>query len=293
VEALPGQTADRNFNGKSFVKYGNTIPANYNFFTEAEDFVELAGYDKYGSDPAFSNGQANVSGGGTIRFYYTRKEYSINYMDGVYVRGDGTTGTPVDETNRNQLLEVDDISYGANLSSYNKGGANFYNPTFTGYTFEGWYVDKACTQPYTFTTMPDGGITVYAKWRMNQYRVFLHSLALGDESVDWGDGQATNFRVYYGEKVANVHGERDYYEFVGWFKDALCTQAFSVSAYSLNDEITVPYNKNVDMTDEPNIWGDPNDDGTYTTNSDATGFNGGDRFWITRKLDLMPDGVRQ
>jgi len=61
VEALPNQTAIRTRNGKDFVKYGKSIAAEYNFFTEAEDFVELNGYDKFGSDPAFVNGRADVS----------------------------------------------------------------------------------------------------------------------------------------------------------------------------------------------------------------------------------------
>ena len=38
------------------------------------------------------------------------------------------------------------------------------DPSRYGYTFGGWYADSACTQEYAFTTMPQGGTTVYAKW---------------------------------------------------------------------------------------------------------------------------------
>lgn len=38
------------------------------------------------------------------------------------------------------------------------------NPTRAGYTFDGWYSDRNFTQPYTFTTMPEASISVFAKW---------------------------------------------------------------------------------------------------------------------------------
>ena len=37
------------------------------------------------------------------------------------------------------------------------------------------------------------------------------------------------------------------------------------------------------MTDDMDKWGVLS---YVATNSDATGYNGGDRFWITKKLDL-------
>ena len=43
------------------------------------------------------------------------------------------------------------------------------DPTKTGYTFAGWYADADLSTPYTFTTMPATGITVYARWTANPY----------------------------------------------------------------------------------------------------------------------------
>ena len=37
-------------------------------------------------------------------------------------------------------------------------------PTKAGYTFDGWYSDIELTTAYTFTTMPEENITLYAKW---------------------------------------------------------------------------------------------------------------------------------
>lgn len=285
VEALPGQTGTtRTFNGKTFVKYGNTIPANYNFFTEAEDFVDLSGYAKFGSDPAFSGGQANPGNGQTLYLYYTRLAYPITYMDGAYFDGDGNTLT---ETDRGLIHETDDIPYESNLTSYNKGGDNFYNPTPSdGFVFECWCIDKAGTHPYTFTTMPKGGITLYAKWRQIQYRVFLHPNA-GTQSTDpslfWGTaGQKMNFRISYGGKVSAPTGTRNNYEFVGWYKDATCTNSFNADAFILNEtNVTAAYDKTTDFTDDMDIWGNG-----ATWNSDIIGYNGADRFWITKKLDI-------
>ena len=42
-------------------------------------------------------------------------------------------------------------------------------PTRQGYTFVGWYADAVFTRAWNFTvdTMPDNGLTLYAKWTEN------------------------------------------------------------------------------------------------------------------------------
>lgn len=277
VEALPDQTGTRTYNGKSFVQHGNTITAKYSWFTEDVDFPELTGYNKFGSDPAFgSNGQANPGSGGTLYLYYTRKVYTFNFMDGVYVDGNNN---PIDETNRGQLHESDEIAYEADVTSYNKGGADYYEPTYTGYVLEGWYLDANCTQAYTFTTMPEGGVTLYAKWRIIQYRVFLHPEAGHDLSLDWGTAnQSMAFRIDYGKRVSAPTGLRNGYEFVGWFTDAAYQHIFNAEVFYLNEQtVTADYDKTVDMTDSINMWGEYVEP---TTNKDVP------RFWITKKLDI-------
>ena len=284
VEALPGQTADRTWEGKNFVKYGSTIPAKYNFFTEAEDFLTLIGYDKYGSDPAFSNGQANVSTGGTIYFYYTRQEFTLNFMDGAYYDGNGNRITT--EASLGQLDTVSGIAYQADLTSYNEDGANYKTPTGKdGYIFEGWFIDDACTQAYTFTTMPEGGLTVYAKWRQIQYRVFLHPNAGDidneDPSLDWGsENQAMNFRVSYGDEVSTPEGRRTGYEFYGWYFDEGLSAIYPDSFKLHENDATYgqyfsDYDKTTDFTDPMDKWGNG-----ATENKDT------ERFWITKKLDI-------
>ena len=38
------------------------------------------------------------------------------------------------------------------------------DPVKSGFDFAGWFADKALTTPYTFTSMPEQGAIVYAKW---------------------------------------------------------------------------------------------------------------------------------
>lgn len=38
------------------------------------------------------------------------------------------------------------------------------NPTWSGYIFDGWYIDQTYTLPFTLTVFPNDDITVYAKW---------------------------------------------------------------------------------------------------------------------------------
>ena len=309
VEALPGETGTTitapntlyNYNntsitapsGKRYVLY-NSISARYNGVT-VEDFIELLGYERLGANSQRTNQSGtsywiwSTSQDGTVNFFYTRKVYSINFMDGVYMTGDGAPIT--EEPNHGQWTHVDNIAYGADISSYNNNGDDYYVPTKDGYAFEGWYIDDACTQPYTFDNMIEGGITVYAKWRQIQYRVFLHPNAVdpetgaNDQSFDWPAGQKFNFRVDFGEKVATPTANRDDYKFVGWYTDSTFNHVFNGDMIVLNDQtVTTPYDKTVDMTDDVDAWGNIIPQGAY--NSDITGNDGGDRFWITRKLDL-------
>ncbi|MDI9590549.1 MAG: InlB B-repeat-containing protein [Acidobacteriota bacterium] len=217
---------------------------------------------------------ASVSNYTNLSIRFDRLQYNVLYQDGVYVDSDGN---PVEGySSRGQLHVVNGVTYGSNMSSYNAGGTNYYEPTYDGFVFSGWYADENCTHPYTFTTMTEG-ITVYAKWTQIQYRVFLHPNAGTDTTLDWGSStQSMNFRVTHGGKVSTPTGLRSEYEFVGWYLDEDFTQVFNADAFVLNETtVTTPYDKTVDMTDPMDKWGNG-----ATTNADV------DRFWITKKLDL-------
>ena len=201
--------------------------------------------------------------------------YNILYMDGVYLNGDNNP-VPGYES-RGELNQVEGIPYDSSVASYNKGGADYYEPTYAGFTFEGWYIDDACTQPYTFTNMPEG-IKVYAKWRQNQYRVFMHpNVPNTDTTLNWGSAtQAMNFRVSNGAKVSLPIGTRSEYTFVGWYTDPGLHNVYPASTELYDDTpYLAPYDKTVDMTDPMDKYGEG-----ATSNGDVN------RPWITQKLDL-------
>ena len=228
-----------------------------------------------------------------IRKCYRPATYDIFFMDGNYVNGNGNSL----KNRKNHVLKTkQDIPYGKTITNYNDTLPDLEDPEFL---FEGWYADEACTQPYTFTTMPLGGVRVYAKWRQIQYRVFLHPQAGHDQSLNWGsENQAMNFRISYGDKVSPpMFGQRDLYTFGGWYSEPECTVVFDPKANPLNENrVNADYIKRVDLTDRMDKWGDlqntindsrnPNGPNGAPYNSDTIGFNGGDRFWITKKLDL-------
>ena len=296
VEALPGETGqtvngpytiyeysseteNHEWYGKKFVLY-KSVKANYLGFT-IEDFVDLSGYTRIGSGSStytYYGTKFYRSTNNTVNFYYSRNTSTINFMDGSYFRSTSDGDIPLsDVTDRGQLHVSDPILYDNDITSYNKDGADYYAPTYPEYTFAGWYIDKDCTHPYTFNKMAKDSITVYAKWMINQYRVFLHPNAGTDPSLDWGSSsQQMNFLVPSGGQVSSPTGTRADYEFVGWFIDDKYTKPFNGDAFELNDStVTTPYDKTVDMTDPMDKWGNG-----ATTNADVN------RPWVTKKLDL-------
>lgn len=282
VEIKAGETAETTYDGKKFKTYKTTtIRAGKDLqSTKTEDFVDLKGFTQYASVPEYeSDGKVNLYyvSGRTIKFYYTRKQYPIAYADGKCVDGDGNEIQ--EEPLYGSLKTSELIDYEADVSAYGEGGDKYYIPDrHPGFTFAGWYLDSACTRKYAFISMPEGGITVYAKWIRTQYRVFLHpNVPNTDASFEWGNQQA-NFRVDHGKKVAAVSAVREDYELIGWYLDDKFTRPYNFDAYVLND-ITVPedppYDKEKDFTDPMDKYG-----GGATYNKDV------DRFWIIRKLDL-------
>ncbi|MDO5138186.1 MAG: InlB B-repeat-containing protein, partial [Oscillospiraceae bacterium] len=283
-------------NGKTYyeetvltVRSSNTTDANQN---EPKypgfDYVTRLGQNNNGS--TWQGGHWTTTEGNTtlyhLNYIYDRQVFPINYFDGNYVDGDGNT---IQNRAEHLLHESDVIPQGAKISEEDK----IYkpNPQEEGYVFDQddqgnpvWYLDEACTVPYTWSTMPIGGITVYAKWRQEEYRVFLHPNADDDPNLNWGsENVSTSFRVGYGEKVSTPTGTREGsgYEFVGWYADPnFSASSLWSSEKILNDAtVTTEYDQTEDT--ELDKWGNT-ESGKEGVNKD----HDGNRFWITRKLDL-------
>ncbi|MBR6114865.1 MAG: InlB B-repeat-containing protein, partial [Oscillospiraceae bacterium] len=225
-----------------------------------------------------------------LNYVYNRQVFRITYFDGNYVDGKGNTI----QNRATQLLhESPEIPQGATIQDQYRN----YTPAQTeGYVFQGWYVDEGCTTPYSWSTMPIGGIKVYAKWVQVQYRVIMHPNAGTDPNLSWGsDTVSMSFRVDYNGTVSLPTGTREGsgYAFVGWYTDPSCSPDSMFSGDTkLNDTtVTTPYDKT--EATELNKWGNPYQSGgqyvdeegnplSPTWNKDSNE----NRFWITKKLDL-------
>jgi uncharacterized repeat protein (TIGR02543 family) len=253
----------------------------------------------------------------TCEFYYQRVKNSIIYRDGSYFDGNGNRLSAYAPHGSDK--PSDPIPYEQDLTSYNGGyneqgvlvhGDDYYMnypSSYEGFVFEGWYTDATCTTPYVFTTMPDASITVYAKFRQVQYRVFLKPNVPDGKIVDWGSGdQEMNFRGTYGTTISLPTGKLivsedtpeildETYEFSGWYRDPQLKNPFDPDAYELTDALALPYDKTVDMTDYMDKYGNiqsgPNSEAPF--NSDLTGNNGGNRWWIEKKIVLYGKWIKR
>lgn len=186
-----------------------------------------------------------------INYYYDPISYPILFKDGVYVNGDDHT---IKNNNGNTLRKLQDddaIPYKTDVSEYNSYDPTSVIPDGSDYVFLGWYTDDQCNTEYDFTTMPIGGITVYAKWVLKDYKVVLHPNNGYDESFKYINGKPagkyTGENDYFwednGKKIGNVGGTRDLYDLIGWFTNENLSKVWDFDAFVLNDTIVSKYGR--------------------------------------------------
>ena len=91
-------------------------------------------------------------------------------------------------------------------------------PIVEGFTFDGWYADKAHETKFDFNTQITSDTKVYAKWTAKDYEVSFiteHGNAPASQNVKY-NGTATN----PGELT------EEGYTFIGWYTDHTCTTKF-------------------------------------------------------------------
>jgi uncharacterized repeat protein (TIGR02543 family) len=86
------------------------------------------------------------------------------------------------------------------------------DPTRAGYTFDCWCSDSELTAPYTFTTMPVGGIKLYAKWNIRQYQ-----LTLTKNIAEAGNVTGTGEHNYNSQVPLTATTTDEGYTFLGWY----------------------------------------------------------------------------
>ena len=84
------------------------------------------------------------------------------------------------------------------------------NPTKDHYSFLGWYTDKALTTEFSFDTAVTSDMTLYAKWKLNEFTVTF--------DANGGSTSITSKEVIYGESYQELPTPtRTGYTFSGWY----------------------------------------------------------------------------
>lgn len=161
-------------------------------------FRQIYGYTYYTEQDFISDGiQYSGTSGNVHRFYYNRNSYQIDY----YYSND-------------HLKIVSDILYEADISSstYNYV-PNRPSGVDSDYTWGGWCEDPLLTEPYTFNTMPNNNLVLYAKWIAPEYTVSFN--------LNGGDGTTPDSQTVEKHKLVSEPTEptREHYTFDGWYTE--------------------------------------------------------------------------
>lgn len=203
-QVLPGQAYDVTYNGK-YYKLDNTVKANYNYITKAEDFFDIEGFVQAGSSPAFgSNGQITTNQTAlTVSFYYDR--ITDHYLEF------NNNGTVLDDES------VYGEMYGAPLKEYNFEPPYPANLEPNAYRFAGWYTSPMCFDgtevDWDTIVSPEGDLMLYAKWAPITHNVRVFKDATKTEQI--GETQVVDHKAFAYAPTGHVTNGN--YVFQGWF----------------------------------------------------------------------------
>ena len=248
LEVLPGEpyTHEYTYNGVTrYFVLDNTIVANYNYVTEAEDFYDIAGYDKWTSNPRYSgNTYTDV-----MNMYYSRTishEIEFNNNGNVIFT---ETGIPYDDHLHDHLIEVD----GESMYMYQYIPPYPDNLEPNAYTFAGWYTSPGCFDgtevDWDHIVMHDNDMIFYSKWQPTTHDVKFF-LTLDDMNAYLEDNTLEPLYTYsdisHGNIVGSVTtptrtGDGDQpLTFAGWFYiENGQKKAFSPLNMPINGDITI------------------------------------------------------
>ena len=113
-------------------------------------------------------------------------------------------------------------------------------PTKTGNTFVGWYIDSSLSREFDFDTLIVENTIIYAKWDINTYEVSFNSN--GGTEID---SQIIN----YGEKVTKpTDPEKEGYTFDGWY-----TSSYFITSYDFTKAVTKDLKLYAKWTEIPKV----------------------------------------
>ncbi len=146
----------------------------------------------------------------------------------------------------NPVVETFDVTFNSNGGSavssqvgLSKGAkiSKPLDPSRSGYTFKGWFVDEAMTASWNFdTNTVTGNTTLYAKWDVNPV------VETFDVTFDSNGGSAISSQVglLKGAKISKpLDPSRSGYTFKGWFVDEAMTTSWNFDTDTVDKNITL------------------------------------------------------
>ena len=118
------------------------------------------------------------------------------------------------------------------ITSYNSIITTPSAPTRTGYTFNGWYKEAGCINPWTFATdVVTSDITLYAKWTFNTYTVIFNTQ---------GGSSISNVTANYNSTITIPSAPtKTGYTFDGWYKEVGCINPWTFATDVVTSDITL------------------------------------------------------
>ena len=211
VEVDQEDSDGEQFGGKYYKLY-KTVTHDFNFLTYAEEFHDIAGYitDRTHADPQFGvnvtsgygwnqtttydENRANLDPNGN-KLYYDRASYTINFTDSYNSDPKGEASVKY-----SQKITADMIPSNPESSR-------------PGYSFNGWYVDSACstrvffdeaqynastlTNKVLYARMPANNLNFYAGWSTVWFLIEIDPN--GGELMFVGENSSANQSTWFWE----------------------------------------------------------------------------------------------
>lgn len=139
------------------------------------------------------------------------------------------------------------------------------DPASEGYTFEGWYTDRSCTEKYDFNSPVEGNITLYAKWTEKTEPIPADEEYMVMFSMSGHGTQVPAQKVKSGEKAVKPSDPAEEgYTFEGWYSDPDFTSEYrfntsvksNITLYAKWTKNTVPVPEDTEFTVTLDISGD-------------------------------------
>lgn len=162
--------------------------------------------------------------------------------------------TPIDNSSDNtqQTANYTVTFSGANIANVttNSDGkvTRPQDPIKEGYTFDGWYMDEACTKEFSFDTVLTGNITIYAKWTAvsagdnnnDDTDAGGESQAPATYTVDFSGANVDSQTITEGEKVKKPEDPvKAGHVFVGWYTALENGELFDFENITISSSTTI------------------------------------------------------